>query len=152
MPYEPLPSYYDNEHRYAFEAKAPAGPHVVVSGRVHAEALSDSDTTIKTTSMILTLGPWLIGISDVVPYVSISEFWNHDADEDDEQAWSISKPQWDTIGPNPKPGQDDEERVRLKFDVGLKGEASRVGYVSYYVFIRARQMGKDGLKFPVMPG
>jgi hypothetical protein len=150
MAYEPIPGQYEPEHRYQFTAANPAGPHVIVSGNV---LISDDlkgnedDSVFNVYDVYLVVGPWWKDVESVVPSVRIDGFINSNADEDDEQAWNITDLIWDTVGGPPGPNVD-EERIRLKFKVGIKGENSIVRYIGYYLIARGRELGKGGLESP----
>jgi len=152
MAYEPFDGQYEKEHRYAFHAQDPSGPHVVFSGNVDVGSnlhgnLND-DSQWEFHDVILTVGPWWLKLDpkEVVPSVTNSGYQNTNSDEDDEQAWRIEALTVDTVGGSGV--HANEERIRLKFNVWVKGENSHVIRLSYFVFARGRALGKQGLNSP----
>src|SRR4051794_5912243 len=93
--------------------------------------------------VILTVGPWLRGVTHVVPSVTINGYRNTDSDDDNAQGWFIDSLTWDAISGTGN--HKDEERIRLKFNVHVRGESSQITHLGYFVFARARHMGKDGI-------
>jgi hypothetical protein len=76
----------------------------------------------------------------------VTGFWNDNADEDDEQGWAIRDVTWDAVSGTG--AYAEEERIRLKFVVGAKGENSYIFYLAYNVFARGRELGHEGLASP----
>jgi hypothetical protein len=152
MAYEPIAGQYEKEHRYSFETKDPSGPHVVFSGNVdvganlHGDPQDDDQWELH--NVILTVGPWWLFLDpkDVVPSVTVSGYQNTNSDEDDQQGWRVEELTVDTIGGDGI--HADEERIRLKFNVWVKGQNSNVIRLSYFVFARGRALGKQGLNSP----
>jgi hypothetical protein len=146
---EPEPNKFEAEYRYRFDAKSPSGPHVVVQGNVNTEELmigNEFEEVDNEYELHLVVGPFWKSVNAVVPSVTVNGFWNSNADEDDEQKWEIKDLTWDAVsgtGPN-----IDEERVRLKFTVLLRGENSKITRIGYYLIARGRQLGKGGLDQP----
>jgi hypothetical protein len=148
MAVEPEPGAYEPEWRYEFEAAGPSGPHVVVSGiAVVAQLLTGtSDDNWEEYEVYLTVGPYWRDVQSVVPSVTVNGFWNENADQDDQQGWALDRLTWDAVS-----GTDqyvDEERIRLKFFVGLLGENSYIFYLGYNLFARGRELGHEGLSSP----
>lgn len=154
MAYEPMSGQYEKEHRYRFEAKTPAGPHVVFSGNVdvgsnlHGDLEDEDDENYEFHEVILTVGPWWSSLDpkDVVPSVAVSGYDNSDSDDDDQQGHRIEQLTVDTVGGSGI--QADEERIRLHFQVWVKGQSSHVTRLAYFVFARGRLLGKGGLGSP----
>lgn len=146
----PDASNYEPEYRYQFEAQNPPGPHVVAQGSVNVKGSVLQgvalDELIKTYEILLLVGPYWEDVESVVPKVTIDGFMNTNADEDDEQRWEIDNLSWDTVGgfgPN-----KDEKRIRLKFDLAIQGEESRIIRLGYYLIARGRRLGAGGLNQP----
>jgi hypothetical protein len=82
----------------------------------------------------------------VVPKVTIDGFRNTNADEDDQQKWEIKDLSWDTVGElGPA---NDELRIRLRANVLVRGQASQVIRLGYYLLARGRRLGQGGLGTP----
>ena len=118
------------EHRLRFKPADPAWEHVVVSGEVNLLKPSAEngvlqghvDNSTSWYEVHLKVGPWWRDVQVCVPHVTINGFMNSDADEDNEQEWIIRSLKWTTDGEGaPNPG---EIRIRLEFEVGLRGESS----------------------------
>ena len=130
---EPDASAYEPEWRLQFEAKDPAGAHVVISGRVTMTQqlepplgaldmlIGTSDEKYRTYEVRLRVGPWWQSVAAVVPFVWVMAFDNSNADEDDEQGWSLEGLSWDIAG-GLSEGHGEEARIQLKFQVSVKGE------------------------------
>ena len=142
------------EHRHAFKPASPSWDHVVVSGEVDldnssAEAValqghSDDDTSFYEVH--LKVGPWWRDVQTCVPQVSIDGYLNHDADEDDQQSWIIRNLKWTTDGEGaPNVG---EVRIRLEFEVGLRGEATWLRGLGYGFTAAGRRLGVGGVGQP----
>jgi hypothetical protein len=146
---QPDPNKFEAEYRYRFDAKSPAGPHVVVQGSINTEGLMVGNSFEEIDNeyeLHLVVGPFWRDVKSVVPSVTVNGFWNSNADEDDEEKWEVKDLTWDAVsgtGPNV-----DEERVRLKFTVLLRGENSKITRIGYYLFARGRQLGTSGLNAP----
>ena len=150
MAVEPPESDYDPEWRLGFEAVNPGGPHVVFSGSARfaqdqSTLLLGTDDDVYTDYDVhLVVGPYFQNVVSVVPYVTILSYDNEDSDDDDEQGWRIEGLQWDAVsGTGP---YVNEERIRLKFKLSLKGENTSIYRIGYYVTARGRNLGHDGLK------
>ncbi len=143
-----FPLGYEKEHRYQFEAKRPAGDHVVLSGAtVIRGAVGEKDEFFTEYDVRLVVGPWWRHVGSVVPFVTIAYFQNSDWDEVDEAGWAVSNLVWDTIGGPDSPGPD-EERIRLKFTLSVKGIGSTVSRIAYQLTARGRHLGIEGLNSP----
>ena len=143
-----FPIGYEKEHRFQFAAKSPAGPHVVLSGAVEISgALGKEDEFSTEYEMRIVVGPWWSDIASVVPFVTIAAFHNDDWDEVNEAGWAVSNLEWDTIGGPDSPAPD-EERIRLKFLLNVKGVGSSVYRISYQLTARGRMLGVGGLNSP----
>ena len=149
MTYSPLPAQYEKEHRLQFEAKAPSWTFVVISGSVGGSLLfvGGDDENYTTHEMELVVGPWWRDVQDVVPFVTVNGFDESNADEDDEMGWSIEQLTWDTVGGTQGPNID-EERIRLKFKILLKGEEAHVTRIGYYLTAGGRALGAGGIDSP----
>lgn len=150
---EPGPADYEPEHRHRFAAADPAGEHVVVQGsayfgdQLHGKLDDDEDESDETYDVWLLVGPlWAGDVQTVVPQVTVNGFYNGDSDDDDQQRWDIRNLTWDTIG-ELGPNQD-EVRIRLRFEVAVRGQSSRVERIGYYLIARARQLGNGGVTAP----
>ena len=142
------PINFEKEHRYQFEAKSPAGPHVVVSGNTWGlGTLGTNDDTFEDYEVRLIVGPWWKDVQNVVPFVTINGFMNDDWDEVDAAGWEVTDLTWDTVGGDQAPHLD-EERIRLKFILRVRGEGSAVIRTAYHFFARGRQLGAEGLGSP----
>jgi hypothetical protein len=146
---EPADNAYEKEWRLKFDAKDPSGPHVVVSGNVNIAQLANgtSDEHFEEYLVHLVVGPYWKSVNQVVPLVTVSGFENTNADEDDEEAWWITDLTWDAQSGPPGPNVD-EERIRLKFKISVKGENSHVLGVAYQLTARGRELGHQGLNSP----
>ena len=143
-----FPTGWEPEHRHRFEAKDPAGDHVVFSGSVVLSGLKGTDDDhFDSYEVRLVVGPWWKDVASVVPFVSLTMFSQDDWDDVDHGGWSVSDLDWDTIG-GPDAPSSDEERIRLKFSVGVKGEGTSVHRIAYYVTARGRRLGSGGVKSP----
>ncbi|MGI9546127.1 MAG: hypothetical protein ACR2MM_02730 [Flavobacteriaceae bacterium] len=142
-----FPAGWEKEHRYQFAAKSPAGPHVVLSGAVVLHAKGEEDDQYTGYDVRIVVGPWWRDVASVVPFVTIAAFVNDDWDSVDEAGWGISKLEWDTIG-GPNTPAPDEERIRLKFNLSVKGEGSMVFRIAYQLTARGRRLGVNGLNSP----
>ncbi len=143
-----FPTGYEKEHRYQFEAENPAGPHVVLSGAVVISgAVGEKDEFFTEYDVRIVVGPWWAHVGSVVPFVTIAAFHNDDWDEVDQAGWGVSNLVWDTIG-GPNSPAPDEERIRLKFTLSVKGEGSSVYRIAYQLTARGRRLGIGGLKSP----
>lgn len=146
---EPPDATYEKEWRLQFAAKNPSGPHVVVSGNVNLsqQAKGTADDHFEEYEVHLVVGPYWKSVNQVVPHVTFSGFENTNADEDDEEAWWITDLTWDALSGEPGPHVD-EERIRLKFKIGIKGENSNILGVAYQLVARGRELGFEGLNSP----
>lgn len=150
---EPPAQAYEPEHRYQFRAQSPAGPHVVVQGSVdtflNAVGLlqgNPDDGQDNEYEVRLLVGPFWRDVQAVVPKVTIDGFRNTNADEDDQQKWEIKDLSWDTVGElGPA---NDELRIRLRANVLVRGQASQVIRLGYYLLARGRRLGQGGLGTP----
>lgn len=139
---------FGKELRHHFVAKSPAGDHVVASGNAQlALTVGRSDDEWEEYEVRAVVGPWWRDVQTVVPYVAINGFHNDDWDEVDAAGWVIRKLTWDTVGGNEAP-HIDEERIRLKFHLGVKGEESFVMSIGYYFTARGRNLGVKGINSP----
>lgn len=140
---------FEKEHRHRFSAQSPSGDHVVASGTMNlgGVVIGTSDEHFEDYEIRAVVGPWWKDVQNVVPLVTASGFNQDDWDEVDEAGWTIRELTWDTVGGNQAPHLD-EERIRLKFHLAVKGEGSSVTYVSYYFTARGRELGKEGLNSP----
>ena len=148
MAFSPHPAQFEKEHRMSFRPASPDWIFVVFSGSVGGSLMlgGEKDDAYTHNEMEIIVGPWWRDVQSVVPFVAMTGFDNADADDDDEQGWSIEHLTWDTVGgtgPNV-----DEERIRLKFWVDLKGENSRLTRISYTVTAAGRELGSGGIDAP----
>lgn len=149
MALEPPPEAYEPEWRYMFEVSDPAGPHVVLSGNVDVARMlqgNPDEEFWNEDEFYLTVGPYWGSVTHVVPFVVLNGYFNENADEDDEQGWAVNNLRWDAVSGTGV--YDEEERIRLKFNLGLKGENTYSFYIGYQVFARGREIGHDGLGTP----
>lgn len=142
------------EHRLRFKPADPSWEHVVVSGEVDLyEPSTESlalqgffDDSTSWYEVHLIVGPWWRDVQVCVPHVTINGFKNSDADEDDEQEWIIRNLKWTTDGEGaPNPG---EVRIRLEFQIGLRGEASWLQWLGYGFTAAGRKLGVGGITQP----
>ena len=144
---EPPPGAYESEWRYQFGAETPDGPHVVFSGSCETlEVKGTKDDFFEQYEIHLLVGPFWGSVVSVVPQVVPHWVSNDNADEDDEQGFTVSGLTWDAVsgtGPNVN-----EERIRLKFFADVKGENSKMFRFGYFVFARGRELGQGGVKEP----
>ena len=144
---EPPPDAYESEWRYRFTAANPGGDHVVFSGYCKTWGADGTDDMHhEPYDVHLMVGPFWESVTSVVPTVNIAAFWNGNADEDDQQGWTINGLTWEAVGG--QGANQAEKRIRLKFTVGAMGEKSHVDSVSYFVFARGRGLGQQGLFEP----
>ena len=142
------PDGFDKEHRHQFEAKAPSWVHVVASGSAPLSlTIGTSDEFWEEYDVHLVVGPWWRDVQVVVPFVTMNGFHQNDWDEVDQAGWVIRDLSWDTVGGNQAPHLD-EERIRLKFVVSVKGEGSFVMRIGYYFTAAGRRLGVEGLDSP----
>ena len=143
------PHRFDHEHRLLFEPKAPSWQHVMLSGSlIPASSLKGTnDDTYENYDVRLVVGPWWKHLQVVVPFVTINGFLQTDWDEVDEAGWTVRELTWDTVGGPPGPNQD-EERVRLKFILGVKGVRSYVTNIAYHLTAAGRRLGDGGVGSP----
>ena len=148
------PSLMVPEHRLLFKPAEPAWDHVVVSGEVDLVTSSDESFALQGASdddtamyeVHLKVGPWWQDVRVCVPHVTINGFKNTNADEDDEQEWIIRDLKWTTDGEGaPNPG---EVRIRLEFNVGLRGESSFLRWLGYGFTAAGRKLGVGGIFEP----
>jgi hypothetical protein len=138
---------YEPEWRYSFQVTSPSGPHVVVSGLgTTGEVKGMSDDHFEDYDVEMIVGPWWKDLWSVVPIVTGSFVSNDDADEDDEQGWAISGLTWDAVSGTG--AFVNEERIRLKFHAGVKGENQKLIQFGYYLTARGRELGHEGLDSP----
>jgi hypothetical protein len=78
--------------------------------------------------------------------VTVSGYDNSDSDDDDQQGWKIEQLTVGTIGGSGV--HANEERIRLHFNVLVKGQSSHVTRLAYFVFARGRVLGSGGLESP----
>jgi hypothetical protein len=142
------------EHRLRFKPAEPDWEHVVVSGEVDLMTVTfqsltlqgDFDDSTSWYEVHLKVGPWWRDVRVCVPHVTINGFRNTDADEDDEQEWVIRNLKWTTDGEGaPNPG---EVRIRLEFQIGLRGEASWLQWLGYGFTAAGRLLGVGGVTQP----
>ena len=149
MTFTPLPSRFEPEHRYQFEAKSPAGSHVTLSGNVACDNElpgQEDEENFNIHTVHLIVGPFVRDLRAVVPTVFITGFENKAADVDDEQGFKVRDLTWDTVGGTGD--HIDEERIRLNFKVLVKGEESFVRHIGYQLMASTRSLGHKGLKKP----
>lgn len=154
------PSLMVPEHRHSFKPVEPAWEHVVASGEVNLKDGAQTDDAILTAAALqgheddetswyevhLKVGPWWRDVRVCVPQVTINGFANSNADEDDEQEWIIRNLKWATDGEDaPNPG---EVRIRLEFEIGLRGEYSYLNWLGYSFMAAGRRLGAGGLTKP----
>ncbi|MDJ0835570.1 MAG: hypothetical protein QNK37_03580 [Acidobacteriota bacterium] len=147
--YEPAESSYEPEYRLQFLTKSPPYPHVVVQGSVNlgTDLMGNDDETIDNEYDVrLLVGPYWKHLRNVVPSVTINGYWNSNADEDDQQKWDVWGLTWDTVGEFG--ANNDELRIRLKFNFRVRGEESRVMRIGYYLIANGRGLGAEGLNIP----
>lgn len=143
------------EHRHAFKVASPSWDHAMVSGEVnfsdiHTDAFwavqGHEDDVTSMYEVHLKVGPWWKDVKVCVPTVNINGFKNLDADEDDEQEWIIRDLKWTTDGEGaPHAG---EVRIRLEFQVGLRGENSWLQWLGYHFMAAGRSLGTGGVGSP----
>ena len=140
---------FDEEHRHQFEPKSPSWVHVVASGsaQLGGSVVGTSDDLYEKYEVQLVVGPWWRDVQSVVPFVTINGFQQNDWDSVDEAGWWISNLSWDTVGGNQGPHLD-EERIRLKFEVRVKGEGSSISKIAYNFTAAGRRLGVKGLGSP----
>ena len=152
---EPPEDRYEPEYRHQFEARNPSGPHVVAQGSVHVPwepslgyliRGNESDHVTEEYDVRLMVGPYWRDIEAVVPKVTIDAFYTTSPDQDDQLSWEIRNLQWDTLGEF-GPSQD-ELRIRLRFEVTISGEHSRIPRLGYHIIARGRRLGEGGLNEP----
>lgn len=149
MAYSPLPSDYEPEHRYQFEVNNPAGVHVVLSGNISTRGElpgQEDEENFNIHEVHMLVGPWWTALRSVVPSVYVNGFENKAADVDDEQGWKIRDLTWDTVGGTG--ANIDEERIRLKFTLLVKGEESFIRHIGYNLMASGRYLGHKGLNSP----
>jgi hypothetical protein len=139
---------YEKEYRLQFASEKPSGIVVVFSGSVQGfePAIGGSDASFNNVNVTILVGPYWRDVQEVVPFVTLNGVLNTNSDEDDALGWLISDLKWDTEG-----GTGDfidEERIRLKFTIALRGEYTSSNRVGYYVTARGRRLGHLGIKAP----
>ncbi len=146
----------DPEYRLQFPKSGEQEVHVAASGSVDcypekANRLAGVTDSGSEYDVRLIVGPYWNDITAVVPKVTIDGVLQHNADEDDKQAFVIRDLSWDSVGEQgPKRNL---LRIRLKFTVAVWGEESYVNRLGYAIF--ARGMRRDELSIdepgPVAP-
>ena len=146
---EPAASAFEAEHRGLYQPETEAHVGVIVQGSVdtHAKLIgNDDDGVIETYDVRLLVGPFWQDVKTVVPKVTIDGFKSTNPDEDDFMQWEIMNLTWDTVGefgPN-----QNELRIRLNFQVFVRGAHSQIVRFGYYLLASGRRLGEGGLSEP----
>jgi hypothetical protein len=147
--FEPQTSEFEAEHRGFFQPETEAHVGVIVQGSVktrdHLNGNED-DNTVETYDVRLLVGPLWQHVGNVVPKVTIDGFDSTSPDEDDFMQWEVRNLSWDTVGelgPN-----NDELRIRLRFNVDIQGEHAQIVRLGYYLLASGRRLGQGGLNEP----
>ena len=148
--HQPDSSKYEPEYRMFFIPENPNGAHVVLQGSVDTESMDLKGFPVEEYytgyEVHLLVGPFWKDVQSVVPRVSLDGYMNSNSDEDDEQGWYISDLQWDTVG---EVGHsNDELRIRLKFQLSVKGDNTLITRIGYYLTAHGRKIGYNGLNQP----
>jgi hypothetical protein len=116
----------------------PIGKHLVTfSGRAEL-GLSDrlslyfktrdvDDETLTEFDGEATVGPLWEKVNQCSSIIAPADFYNKNADEDDQQGWYTNNLPWDTVDENGK------KRIRLNFNCGQNGQESTYAAISYKV-------------------
>jgi hypothetical protein len=84
------------------------------------------DDVLLSFDVQITVGPIWREIYQCSPLIAGPRVYrNPDADEDDEQGWEISPCSWETVE------SAGGKRIRLKFNMGQRGEHTRFSGISY---------------------
>jgi hypothetical protein len=139
---------WDKEHRHLFSGVNPSWDHVIFSGSTNIAGSQGEpgDKWIENTYHLI-VGPWWKDVQRVVPYVTMNGFANDNWDEVDKAGWNISDLDWDTVGGTTQP-HINEERIRLKFTIAIKGKDSSLFRIAYHVTAAGRGIGEKGINSP----
>ncbi len=147
--FEPEASAFEAEHRGLFQPETEAHVGVIVQGSVdtlgHLKGNED-DQVVEAYDVRLLVGPFWRDVRNAVPKVTIDGFRSTSPDEDDFMWWEVKNLSWDTVGefgPN-----QDELRIRLKFQVWIQGEHAQIVRLGYHLLASGRQLGEGGLGQP----
>jgi len=140
---------FEAEHRAIFQPEFDAHDGAIVQGTVGTPGIfkgADDDDDIALYHVRMLVGPFWKDVQSVVPKVTIDGFFSSNPDQDDNMRWTVQGLEWDTVGefgPN-----NDELRIRLKFDVLVQGEHANVWALGYYLMASGRRFGSGGLNTP----
>lgn len=140
---------FEAEHRGLYQPETESHVGVIVQGSVKTLDLlkgNESDNVVETYDVRLLVGPFWQDVASVVPKVTIDGFDSTNPDEDDFMQWEIRNLSWDTLGefgPN-----QNELRIRLKFQVDIQGEHAQIQRLGYYLLASGRRLGVGGLNEP----
>ena len=141
-------AWWDKEHRHSFSDVNPSWSHVMVSGStLISGAMGEPGDEWVEDDFRLIVGPYWKDVRVVVPFVTVNGFENDNWDGVDKAGWNLHGLEWDTWGPGSGPHQD-EERVRLKFKLRVKGKDSFAMRVAYHFMAAGRALGHLGLDAP----
>jgi hypothetical protein len=147
--FEPQANKFEAEHRGLYQPETESHVGVIVQGCVDTGGNligNEDDSVSETYDVRLLVGPFWQGVSNVVPKVTIDGFYSSNPDEDDYMRWEVQNLSWDTVGefgPN-----QDELRIRLKFQVVVQGENAQIVRLGYYLLAQGRRLGAGGLNAP----
>ena len=147
--FEPNPGDYEAEYRGLYQPVPDAHQGAIVQGSVSfvGSLKGDEDDSLeKIYDVRLMVGPYWRDVQSVVPKVTIDGFRSINPDEDDIMDWRIRNLHWDTVG-ELGPNQD-ELRIRLRFEVFVQGEHAQVVTIGYFLLASGRRLGAGGLNQP----
>ena len=146
---EPQANDFEAEHRGFYQPETEAHVGVIVQGNVGTLTLlmgNEDDALPKVYDVRLLVGPFWQDVRSVVPKVTINGFYSTNPDQDDFMRWGVTNLSWDTVGefgPN-----QNELRIRLKFQVVIQGEHAQIEQLGYYLLASGRRLGQGGLDTP----
>ena len=108
--------------------------HVTFSGVIGVWARGNDDDHFNEEHCELVVGPWWRAVRGATPSLNIG-FWSHEgSDSDDNSGFAISDVRWDTVGGTG--GHANDERLRIKCDVSVKGEGAKVVALGYLAHVQ----------------
>ena len=149
---EPETSAFEGEWRSFYQPEVEAHVGVIVQGSVDTILKlkgNEDDEITETHDVRLEVGPFwegTAGVLSVVPKVTIDGFFSTNPDQDDHMLWEVKNLSWDTVGEF-GPGQN-ELRIRLKFQVSIRGEHAQIIRLGYYLLAQGRRLGVGGINEP----